>query len=467
MSDGGDEDVEAFDIEDGEGDGYTETDHENLGDRLQGACAGICIGLLLFFGSFPLLFWNEDRAVERYDALNEAETQTLSINPSSINPANEGELLHFSVNITNGGDALVDQVFGIESGGLTFRRDAQMYQWTESTQTTSKKKVGGGKTTQKTYTYEKEWRSLLVDSQNFKQPSNHANPSYMEFEPATISADPILIGAYELPQELVGRIDWENQMSVGIDDITDQSIRSRAKDTSDGFYFGNSTSNPQIGDQTVSFSEAPASIITIVGVQNGKTLSAFVSETGDGGDILLFRQGSHSATAMFEEAKADNAAFTWILRFVGFILMALGLYLIFRPIEVFADIIPCVGSIIGCGIIFVSVLISAILSSITISIAWLVAHPKIGGIVLAVTLTVIGCCAFGVKKLGERKGKDVDDDRSSSSSSSEKVVADTLPTAYAMPEGKVEPDTAEPTVYSTPEPYNPDYSTPEPYVPNA
>ena len=92
--------------------------------------------------------------MERYDALNEAETQTTSINPSSINPANEGELLHFSVNITNGGDALVDQVFGIESGGLTFRRDAQMYQWIENTQTTSKKTVGGGKTTKKTVSFD-------------------------------------------------------------------------------------------------------------------------------------------------------------------------------------------------------------------------------------------------------------------------------------------------------------------------
>ena len=63
MSDGGDEDV---DIEGGEGDGYTETDHENLGDRLQGACAGICIGLLLFFGSFPLLFWQVQFCIVLY-----------------------------------------------------------------------------------------------------------------------------------------------------------------------------------------------------------------------------------------------------------------------------------------------------------------------------------------------------------------------------------------------------------------
>ena len=114
---------------------------------------------------------------------------------------------------------------------------------------------------------------------------------------------------------------------------------------------------------------------------------------------MLFKEGNFTAAEMYDQAEAENAAATWILRFVGFAAMALGIYLIFRPIEVFADIIPCVGSIVGCGIVFMAVLIAAILSSITIAIAWLVAHPMIGGIVLAVTLSVIGCCAFGVKKL--------------------------------------------------------------------
>ena len=106
---------------------------------------------------------------------------------------------------------------------------------------------------------------------------------------------------------------------------------------------------------------------------------------------------------MFDKAKAEKDAPTWIFCFLGIIFMALGLYLISLPIEVFADIVPCVGSIVGCGIIFVSVLISAILPEITISVSWLVAHPKIGGIVLAATLTFVRCCAFGVKKLGERR----------------------------------------------------------------
>merc|ERR1712232_1114698 len=137
---------------------------------------------------------------------------------------------------------------------------------------------------------------------------------------------------------------------------------------------------------------------------------AFVSKTGDGGDVLLFKRGNYTVGAMFDEAEASNAATTWILRFVGYAVMTLGLYLVFRPIEVFADIIPCVGSIIGCGIIFMAAVLSAVLSLLTISIAWLAARPKIGGIVLAVSLIVVGGCAFGYKKIRGQKEEDDDPD---------------------------------------------------------
>lgn len=254
----------------------------------------------------------------------------------------------------------------------------------------------------------------------------------MEFPSLEFDADPIMIGAYELPQELVGRIDWEEPLSADVNDIVDPSLRIRATKTADGFFVGSgSDSNPRVGDQRVRFAETPESIVTVVGVQAGGSLSAFVSETGAGGDVLLFRRGRHPAAALYDEAEADNAALAWILRFVGFCLMALGLYLVFRPIEVFADVVPCVGSVVGCGIVFVSVLVSAVLSAVTISIAWLVAHPKIGAIVLAVTLVIIGLCAFGVKKIEEMRN---DDD----GGGAEKAVDDALPTVYATPEGRAD-----------------------------
>ncbi len=80
---------------------YIETTTEGLGSRLQGACWGICLGSILFIGAFPFLFWNEERAVERYEALNEAESETVTVSGLNIDPANNGKVLHFTDVIMN------------------------------------------------------------------------------------------------------------------------------------------------------------------------------------------------------------------------------------------------------------------------------------------------------------------------------------------------------------------------------
>ncbi|KAL7495651.1 hypothetical protein ACHAWT_003971 [Skeletonema menzelii] len=479
---------EITDIEHGEGGGqrFTETEHENLGDRLQSSCAGICIGFLLFFGAFPLLYWNEGRAVERYEALNEAEAQVTTVfDPWNISVANEGKLVHFSVNITNGDSnngGPTDPIFGISSpDALQLHRQAEMYQWVETKSTSTTKTYGGGKKTTTTYSYSKQWEDYLVNSYNFRRNNRgqYDNPSSMEFTPETFTATSIKIGAFDLPQSLINRINWAEEMYVTLDNITNVELRERTESYDGGYYiqssFDSIVSNSnidynyndvttssssqgdggaQIGDQRVFFQQTPPSIITIVGVQNGATLGAFVSETGEGGEVLLFKQGNLTSVEMFDAAEEENKIATWLIRFAGFAIMAFGLYLVFRPIEVFADIIPCVGSIVGCGLIFMAVFISAILSFVTISIAWLVARPEIGAIVLCVSLAVIGLCAFGVKKFGKGRKNDEDDANNFANGGGVgggKVVEAVVPvatvptvmavneppTVYALPEGQV------------------------------
>ena len=176
MSDDGGGDVDIGGGFDNQREGeFTEVTYDSLGDRLKGSCAGICIGLILFFGSFPLLFWNEERAVERYDALQEGEEQTISVNSFEIDPNNEGKLLHFTADIVNGGDSIVDPVFGIVSDGLKLYRNAEMYQWDEDVQTSTTTTAGGKKKTTKTYSYNKRWQSYLINSNNFRR-SGYDNP---------------------------------------------------------------------------------------------------------------------------------------------------------------------------------------------------------------------------------------------------------------------------------------------------
>jgi hypothetical protein len=159
---------------------------------------------------------------------------------------------------------------------------------------------------------------------------------------------------------------------------------------------------PRIGDQRVRFAETKPKTFSIVGVQRGNTLTAFVSETGKGGDILFLKSGTHSSEQLFDQAESDNKAATWALRFVGFFMMAFGLYLTFRPLKTMTERIPCVGTVVEYGLKFVAVTVAALLSIITIAISWLVANPKIGAIILCVGVAVIGLCAFVFKKFTGR-----------------------------------------------------------------
>ena len=58
---------------------FTETHVTSWGDRLGSSCCVAIFGVLLFLGSFPLLYWNEGRAVMRYDSLHEAQGVTYPL----------------------------------------------------------------------------------------------------------------------------------------------------------------------------------------------------------------------------------------------------------------------------------------------------------------------------------------------------------------------------------------------------
>jgi len=57
---------------------------------------GALIGIALFLVSFPLLFWNEGRAVQTYNSLVEGAAAVISVNADVVDPVNEGKLVHIT-----------------------------------------------------------------------------------------------------------------------------------------------------------------------------------------------------------------------------------------------------------------------------------------------------------------------------------------------------------------------------------
>jgi len=405
---------------------HTTTETVGLGSRLKSSCCGILLGILLFLGSFPLLFWNESRAVARYDALEEAESRIVLLgNPLTLDANNDGKLVHFAARVSDGGSSgggsssssssfQRDPLFGIGCGNGTavpecvaLQRHSEMYQWKERTESSTKTNTGGSKTTSTDYYYDKTWQGTLISSASFYDTNsngNHKNPTSFRYPSLSQIANPMMAGAVSLPPAIAEYFAATDRVRLMVTpaDIPDATLRKQAKPQGGNgiLYFGSGTEqSPQIGDEKVYFTATPSGTITVVGLQTDNSVGAFVSASGRGGDVLLYRKGNLTSAEMFDIAEGQNQILTWVLRLAGFAAMAIGQILVWNPLRVVADVVPFVGGLVGSGIAFVSVLVASILSSITIAIAWLIVHPVIGAIFLGAALLVIGCCAVGIKTL--------------------------------------------------------------------
>ena len=105
-----------------------------------------------------------------------------------------------------------------------------------------------------------------------------------------------------------------------------------------------------------------------------------------------------SKDEIFDECISNKACFSTVMRILGLLTMILGIYLFFSPIVNLLNYIPLVGGllsgIVGFVIFLAAVLISIPLWILTVSIAWLVYHPKVGLILLGIGLVVAGLILF-------------------------------------------------------------------------
>ena len=279
-------------------DSFTEITNESWFSRIGNAIKGIVFGLILFVVAFPVLFWNEGRAVERYKTLKEGAGAVISAIADTVDPANAGKLVHLT------GDAvtsakLVDKEIGLTTDGLKLNREVEIYLWEESSSSETKKNVGGSTTTETTYSYAKGWVDSPIDSSSFKKPSGHTNTGSLPVSDTTITADPITVGAYELNSGLKGKLKGADALPVP-GDLQLPPESTAAQVTGGKIYVGANPSSSAIGDVRISYSVVPSGPVSLISQQVNNTFEPYRAEAG--GTIELLQMGTHSADAMFEKA---------------------------------------------------------------------------------------------------------------------------------------------------------------------
>jgi hypothetical protein len=131
-------------------DQFRGTEHKGWGARIGGALAGVVIGLLLFVVAFPLLWWNEGRALDRAETLAEGLEIVIPVQADRVVAANEGQLIHFS-GLAKPDGPIGNEMFGVSADALKLRRIVEMYQWIEHSEERTVQDLGGGERTETTY----------------------------------------------------------------------------------------------------------------------------------------------------------------------------------------------------------------------------------------------------------------------------------------------------------------------------
>ncbi|MBT4937155.1 hypothetical protein HON22_04515 [Candidatus Peregrinibacteria bacterium] len=368
---------------------FTETQNTGWGSRLGNSFKSILVGIILFLSSFGVLYWNEGRIDLSIIAKTAEEIQI-----DKNNPENDEKLISASGKVQT--NASLEDNYLAAGKYLEIERKVEMFSWTERASTSSEKNLGGSETETTTYEYIKDWTENPRSSSSFKIPEEHHNPSKV-LSSETKRVDRASIGSYKihtadikLPEKKLLKLNEQNTF-----------LKDGWSLVSDNFLFQGKGlfQEPVIGDLRISYSAVfPEENMTIFGKLNekNKEISNYYDERKN---VNLYRLFNESRDASIQTLHAEYKSSTWILRAVGFLMMWIGLSMLFKPFHVLFDVIPFLGSVSRGLISVASFIMAFILSLITIIISMILHNI----IVLVIIISGSFGFAFWYKKKHDKK----------------------------------------------------------------
>jgi Transmembrane protein 43 len=367
--------------------------------KLTGSIKGILIGLLLFLGSFVLIYINEGRT-----DISKIAQKAVSIESSAVSAEHQDEL------VVTTGDVMaasqIGDVFLKDGDYVYLRRVVESYAWEEDKETDNDTDIT-------TYTYKKVWTSSPDDSSKFNQTAEHVNimPS---IESQSFVADDAKVGVYE--------VDLDKMTLPGLEKITLSNenviLGGRALEEGEEYFedindipaelsgeyiykgFGTVEASA-IGDVRVSYMALNSGEeMTVFGVLKDSAIKTYV----DGDKNKLYRGFLGTAEEAVAQMSDEHDTSIWLLRVLGFVLMWMGLGMILAPISAVLDFVPLIGSLSKSLIGIVTFIIAGILTVVTIMIS-MIAHNIFAmiGIVVIFAGGVYLYLQNQVKKAPEKK----------------------------------------------------------------
>jgi len=356
----------------------SETTTIGWGSRLGSSLKGILFGLGLFIAGFPLLFWNEGRAVTDTKTNEEGAASVVEASAGEVDPSQEGRLVHVVGEATTQ-DVLSDGEYGVSATAIRLTREVEMYQWVEHSETREEKKLGGKVERTTTYSYSRQWCLSPVSSDGFKEQQGHVNP------PAR--------------RELGTARQYAKNVTIGVRSLNDSQIRSigggerllvkyQPVGTNEFFEITGTVPEPRVGDIRVTYTVVRPHVVTVVAAQLGQTFMAYTAKSTKK-QISHVMDGAIDAEGVFAAAERGNRILTWVLRLLGFFIMYRGLKSVLEPLVVLGDVVPFVGTIVGIGTSVAAFAVAAPCALVTIAVAWLFHRPVVSCVLLAAAGAIV------------------------------------------------------------------------------
>lgn len=365
-------------------DSFVETETTGFLGNMGKSIMAVPIGILLFFLSFVVFWKTEGRTDWSKVAKSSVEV------PAATASGQDGNFVSITGPLT-ATEKLGDPEFLAPGDWIKLYRSPQMYAWVETVKSDSKKKVGGKTKTTKTYTYDTKWTTSPKSASDFKVTAGHENPamtiSSQEFVVATAN-----VGAWSFA---AGDASLPSGDDLSLSTVQLAGKGATAKKIGDEVFMGKGTPDvPTVGDIKVSWSALPTGgTVTLFGQASGGTVGAYMHNDED----RLLRAVKGNRGEAIATLKGEFKAMGWVGRVIGFLMMWIGMTMVFAPLHGIMDIIPFMGSVsrglVGC----VTFPVALILSAITILISMLL-HSIVAMVVITLLLGGLGFFAWKKKQ---------------------------------------------------------------------
>nr|XP_039263983.1 transmembrane protein 43-like [Styela clava] len=354
---------------------------EKLGSNFAGSFAGFALFLL----SFYVLYSNESRSVETVAVLEEVLDLATPIHSAQDIGRTDGQLVHVSGPL----DArlLGDPKYPVALPCVKLSRHVEMFQWVEHSEVKEYEERNQIKK-ETTYTYGTEWSHIVHKSRDFAEEFGHENPKEMPVSNYHQTASEVSVNGLKLSKTAIGKINWSTDLLSLPEPLETMDIELHEK----YYYHARDPYSPDVGDARVFFTYVGIAGETKVGLRdevtviaknsNGRLVTHYIRSTG----VEILHRGSKSPKEVIESEKSSNAALTWGSRFLGWVMMYLGLSIMTKIIKTLVGWIPVLGTIISASVTMFNITLSLSLALTTIAIGWLRARPLLSGTIAVMSV---------------------------------------------------------------------------------